>query len=89
MDKIKNILIKGLYLSSNIAKDKLGHFFGSYLLLVVLSVFMPLTYAYTSLFFITVLKDVLWDKLLKKGKFEAVDIFYGILPIAFDIIIHL
>lgn len=73
-------------ITKNISRDKLAHFFASYVVLVVLSVFLPNLWVYVSVFILALLKDVYFDLVLKKGNFEIKDIAFGVMPIAFDII---
>lgn len=73
-------------ITKNIGRDKLAHFFASYVVLVVLSVFCPIWVAYLSVTALVVYKDVVNDLLLKKGKFEWLDVAFGFAPVIFDII---
>lgn len=73
-------------ITKNISRDKLAHFFASYVVLVVLSVFLPIWVSYLLVFSLVVLKDVVNDLILKKGVFSYKDMIFGTLPIIFDII---
>ncbi len=73
-------------ITKNIQRDKLAHFFASYVVLVVLSVFFSIWVSYVSVFVLVVLKDVVNDFILKKGTFDLKDMIFGTLPIIFDII---
>lgn len=73
-------------ITKNISRDKLAHFFASYVVLVVLSVFFSIWVSYVVVVGLVVLKDVVNDLILKKGKFELLDMIFGLLPIVFDII---
>lgn len=80
---------KILNLFNKIPNDKLQHFFASYLLLIILSFFLPLFYAYTFLVLIALSKEEIYDGYLKKGNKDYVDLLYGCLPIIFNILINL
>lgn len=73
-------------ITKNINRDKLAHFFASYFVLVVLSVFLPIWVSYIVVAILVAYKDVINDLILKKGKFEIKDMIFGLLPILFDII---
>ena len=73
-------------ITKNIKRDKLAHFFASYVVLVVLSVFFPVWVSYIAVVGLVVLKDVVNDLILKKGTFDLKDMIFGVLPIIFDII---
>lgn len=73
-------------LTKNIDRDKLEHFIGSYIALVFCSVFVSDWISYLIVIGLVVYKDVIHDLFLKKGKFELKDMFFGSLPIVFDII---
>ena len=76
-------------ITKNIKRDKLAHFFASYVVLVVLSVFLPIWVSYVVVGSLVILKDVVNDLILKKGTFDIKDMIFGTLPIIFDIIIKL
>jgi len=73
-------------ITKNIDRDKLAHFFASYVVLVVLSVFFKDWVSYIVVAILVAYKDVVNDLILKKGKFEIKDMVFGVLPILFDII---
>ncbi len=73
-------------ITKNISRDKLAHFFASYVVLVVLSVFSPIWVSYVVVAILVAYKDVINDLILKKGKFEWLDVAFGIAPVVFDII---
>lgn len=73
-------------ITRGIERDKLAHFFGSYIALVIASLFLPILYTYIVVFALVILKDVVNDLILKKGQFSLLDMIFGSLPIIFDII---
>ena len=85
LSKFKDLL----YFASDIQKDKLAHFFGSSLLLVISSVILPLGYAYLVVFLSAFFKEFVWDGYLKRGQKDKWDLAFSLLPILFDIIIKL
>ena len=76
-------------ITKHIGRDKLAHFFASYVVLVVLSVFFSVWVGYVVIALLTLYKDVVNDLILKKGKFEWLDMVFSVLPIFFDIIIRI
>ena len=64
-------------ITKNIQRNKLAHFFASYVVLVVLSVFFSIWVSYVVVIGLVVLKDVVNDLILKKGKFELLDMVFG------------
>ncbi len=72
--------------TKNIDRDKLAHFFASYVVLVVLSVFFKDWVSYIVVAILVAYKDVVNDLILKKGTFSLKDMIFGTLPIIFDII---
>lgn len=73
-------------ITKNIDRDKLAHFFASYVVLVVLSVFFKDWVSYIVVAILVAYKDVVNDLILKKGTFSLKDMIFGTLPIIFDII---
>ena len=60
--------------------DKLLHFFASATIMAVLAYFLPLVVAFLITFGIGIAKEVIWDKMMKKGTPELRDItadFFG------------
>lgn len=66
---------------NKIPTDKLLHFLISALLTFVLNCFLPISWAVGTAIVIGVLKEVVWDKLLKKGTFELEDMFANMIGI--------
>lgn len=60
--------------------DKLKHFFVGFFLFAGLSVFMENHLALCITAIVAVLKEIVWDGLMKKGTPEVRDIVYGVLP---------
>lgn len=73
-------------ITKNISRDKLAHFFASFIVLSASQLFLIDLHSYLLLLFLVILKDGLNDLILKKGKFEWMDILFGSLPIVLDLI---
>lgn len=65
---------------SNIPKDKLLHFFYGFLIMILLSLFLPKTIVVISLLLIAVAKEIR-DK-FKNGSVELLDVLFTILPLS-------
>lgn len=79
MDKIFNLF-------GDIGKDKLAHFFSASLLLFVLLLFLNDAIAISVVLLTAASKELINDKLLKKGNPETLDFIYSSLPCLFYII---
>ena len=79
MDKIFNLF-------GDIGKDKLAHFFSASLLLFVLLLFLNDAIAISVVLITAASKELINDKLLKKGNPETLDFIYSSLPCLFYII---
>tara|TARA_R110002153_G_scaffold46471_3_gene131307 strand:- start:955 stop:1206 length:252 start_codon:yes stop_codon:yes gene_type:complete len=79
MDKIFNLF-------GDIGKDKLAHFFSASLLLFVLLLIFNDAIAISIVLLTAAYKELINDKLLKKGNPEVLDFVYSSLPCLFYII---
>ncbi|MDB4245977.1 hypothetical protein N9824_00370 [bacterium] len=79
MDKIFNLF-------GDIGKDKLAHFFSASLLLFVLLLLFNDAIAISIVLLTAAYKELINDKLLKRGNPETLDFVYSSLPCLFYII---
>ena len=79
MDKIFNLF-------GDIGKDKLAHFFSASLLLFVLLLIFNDAIAISIVLLTAAYKELINDKLLKRGNPETLDFVYSSLPCLFYII---
>lgn len=79
MDKMFNLF-------GGIGKDKLAHFFSASLLLFVLLLFLNDAIAISVVLLTAASKELINDKLLKKGNPEVLDFIYSALPCLFYVI---
>lgn len=70
-----------------IGRDKLDHFFKSYLLLIPLVLFFGNFVGGILLVCIAAAKELIYDGLMNKGKKELWDFIFGISPIALNCIL--
>ncbi len=79
MDRVFNLF-------GNIGRDKLAHFFSASLLLFVLLLIFSDALAISIVLLTAVYKELVNDKILKRGNCEALDFVYSSLPCVFYII---
>ena len=75
-----NVMEKIFNLFGDIGKDKLTHFFSASLLLFVLLLLFNDTVAISVVLLTAASKELINDKLLKKGNPEVLDFVYSALP---------
>lgn len=86
LKKLSKLFEDLLYLPSKVEKDKLGHFFGSSLLLFLSLIVFNNVISYAIVLASVFFKDFVWDRLLGKGVFSWGDVLYGSLPVLFHIV---
>ena len=62
------------------ARDKMLHFAAGTLIYLFAALFIPLEWAFFSVFIIGLAKEAFWDMYLKKGTPEPMDYFMTVLP---------
>ena len=71
-------------------KDKLYHFIAGFIIALIFGLINPVL-GLGAAVLAGILKDVVWDKLLKKGTFEVLDVFFtgvgGVIGMAVAIIL--
>lgn len=79
MDKLKDLI----NIFSKVPHDKLAHFFSGSLLFTLSSLFFTDFTSVIIVLLAAILKELVWDGLLKKGTVDTVDALFTFMPVIF------